>query len=436
MFYIKHAGCLAAIFSCVLAASAGVYLDPARDAIVVRDYPPAAPCTLPRLAACDRAYGWGRVAYDAVAQTCAISGDLIIGANDGTETVLQVGSAERPQESLVMRGNLYVHPYFIQGENGEVYWKAPQRTNALFLGDRTNQSINASLLFACTPTDRWTLFCGRLPWQAGVLQWGGGLYVYNSRIAPLDPAPGCEIGDGREGVYLEGSTVLENARISGVKGMLYRMGPGVNKEFAVRNTVFDHVATPLAGAADRMENCTFRNCGTAVLDRGGLKTELTGCIFNNNERNWSLTYSGDGLTLVDCEWDAPRLGDIQRAYVKSDGTKNHPKLIVRRHVIVEVLDGGGRPVEQAEVSFRPQFDGCDLLRRRIKTGSAGRTPGRDAPAQALLLTDYMLTATDTPDRPERLDAIYTITAAGAGKCAAAENVRADRAWKTVTVTLK
>ena len=127
------------------AALAGVYLDPELNALVVRDYPPEAPCDLQRLTAYDRAFGWGRVNYDSASNICVISGNLIIGANDGTETVLQIGSAERPDEALIMNGNLYVHPYFIQGENGKVYWETPKRMNAVVLGDRADKSIHAAV---------------------------------------------------------------------------------------------------------------------------------------------------------------------------------------------------------------------------------------------------------------------------------------------------
>ena len=62
----------------------------------------------------DRAFGWGKVRYDATAAVCYVEGDLLIGDNDGSETVLQVGAPDCPCETLVMRGNIYVHPYFLK----------------------------------------------------------------------------------------------------------------------------------------------------------------------------------------------------------------------------------------------------------------------------------------------------------------------------------
>ncbi len=391
-------------------AAAGVYLDPARDAIVTVDYPPHAPCTLERLAAVDRAFGWGRVSYDAASQTGTVSGNLILGANDGTETVLRIGAADRPAETLIMRGNLYVHPYFVRDENPGKYWQANRRLNALVLGDPTNAAIRASLLFACTPSNRWTLFCGCLPWKPRDAGWGGGLYVYHGRIAPLDPSPGHEIGDGTEGVYLMGSTVLDHAHISGVKGMLYRMGPGINKDYAIRDTVFERVETPLACGAQVMTGCTFLDCGTAVLDRGSLNADLTACRFRDNDRNWALTYTDKGLVLTDCAWDAPRKNDQLRARGKPDGTTNYPTVSIRRRVTVAVTDAAGQPVPDATVSFRAEQDGCDLMQHRTwRSGPDGRTPDRDQ-VGAMVLTERLLAATDTPDRPAVRTFTYTVAA--------------------------
>lgn len=431
---------LAAVTMLAAAPSrAGVYVDAARDAVVVVDYPASLPCTPARLAAMDRACGWGRVEYDAAAQTCTLTGGLIIGANDGSETVFQVGASDRPRERLVMRGNLYIHPYFIQGENGEVYWKAPKRMNALVLGDRTNQSISAALQFACTPAERWTLFVGKLPWlDAGLVQWGGGLYAYHSRIEPLDSAPGCEIGDNVRGVYM-GATVLENSRIAGVKGMLYGMGMAVHtpdlKDYSIRDTVFERVEFPLADGVHKLYGCKFINCGTAVLDRGGVNAELTDCVFQGNDRNWSLTYTDQGVVLVDCAWDAPRLGDVQRTWTNRAGKVQVPKVTVRRQTVVAVQDAAGRPVAGAEVVCQAEQEGDGLPPlRKAKTDAQGRTPAPGMPG-VLLLTDYIRTAAAEPEPPAVSEYSYTLTAAAGGKTARVEKYRPAQAAGVIVIQL-
>jgi len=418
------------------AAHGGVFLVPERNALWIIDYPPARPCSLSQLAEVDRALGWGRVSYDRDTSTCTVTGDLIIGANDGSETVLKIGSAERPRETLVMAGNLYIHPYFVAGENQGRYWRAPRRMNVVVVGDRANKRIRASLKFACSPEERFTLRCGRMPWIESSLQHGGGLYVHNSQIAPLSSAPGCEIGDGVEGVYLEGSTVLDNARIGGVSGMLYRMGPGVNRDCIVRNTTFERVDVPIAGGVRKASRCRFINCGTAIMDRGSLDLELTDCVFEGNGQNWSLTYSNKGLVCIDCEWDTPRKANPYRVWTDRAGKKRHPKLTNRRHVVVEVLDAAGKPVEGATVSFRSEQEGCDLLQNRtFATGKDGRTPGRGQ-GRAMQLTEYIKTATDIPDKPAVKFFSYTINAEKRGRSVAVQNVRPDRSWRTVPLTLE
>ncbi len=433
-YLLTYALIMPAVF-CAAPAPAAVFLDLEHNAIVMTDYPPAAPCSLARLAAVDRAFGWGRVVYDSVSNTCVITGDLVIGANDGTESVLQVGSADRLRETLIMRGNLYIHPYFIRGANPGKYWQAPKKMNALVLGDRTNGAVNAALLFDCAPTNRRMFSCGHLPWAVFDAEWGGGLYVYNSRIAPLNPAPGHAIGDGNVGIYLMGSTVFENADISGVNGMLYRMGPGINKDYSIKDTTFERVATPLAGGHQKMQGCRFIACGTAVLDRGSIDAELTDCVFRGNARNWSLTYSDKGLTCIDCVWDEPGRGDVYGIWTNAAGKIQRPKFTCRRHVVVAVADASGKPVAGATVSFKPEQPGCDLLlTRTCATGPDGRTPGKGQ-AGPMQLTEYIKTATDMPDRPDMQAFTYVITAEQKGRRASIAGFVPDQSWKIANLIL-
>jgi hypothetical protein len=337
-----------------------------------------------------------------------------------------------------MKGNLYIHPYFIRDENKGKYWEAPKKMNALILGDQNYKAIKATLQFACSPTEKYTLSCGRLSGIKIDFQWGGGLYVYNSQIAPLNPAPGYEIGDisSKVGIYLMGSTVFDNALILGVKGILYRLGPGINKDYLVRNTIFEKVETPLACGNQKMSGCQFINCGTAVLDRGSLNAELTDCVFQGNDCNWALTYSDQGLTCIDCTWDTPQKENLYRVYITAKGERQTPKFTNCRHVVVEVRDPAGNPIEDATVSFRAEQDGCTLLQTRtFKTNAEGKTPG-NGQENALLLIEYVKSATATPDRPVTQNFTYTISAEKGGKRATLANVSPDLSWKTIKLTLE
>jgi hypothetical protein len=424
-----------------LSATGGALIDNERNAIRLMNYPPEAPCSLSRLAETDRAFGWGRVKYDNATNTCVITGDLIIGSNDGSETILKVGSSEHPDETLIMKGNIYIHPYFIEGENREHngdYWRAPKRMNALILGENENKNITATLKFACSPDKRYTVYGGFAPWIKKGTQQGGGLYVYNSQIAPLNPETGNEIGSIEGiGMYLAGGSVFDNAKITGVKGALHRMGAGINKDFLVRNTMFTRVSMPLtASGVCKVSTCMFVDCETAVSDRGSLELELTDCVFRGNEQNWALTYSDNGLVCVDCIWDAPRKEDFYRVSVDNKGIKKYPKFSDRHQVTVKVIDDAGNPVADVIVSFKAEQAGCDLLQNReFRTDKDGMTPAKGNDG-AIVMTEYVKTATEVPDKPNTSFFTYTVTARKNNKCGSIQNFKPTQSGEPVVLTLR
>lgn len=395
---------------CLSQAGAGILFDQERNAIRISDYPPVLPCTLAQLAVADKTFGWNKIRYDQATTTYHIDCNLIIGANDGTETVLQIGAEDCPRETLVLRGNIFIHPYFIQGRNPGLYYRAPKLINALQLGQPNASNITAHLLLACATNEHYTLYCGYLPWIKAE-QYGGGIYVFGGEISAADPA--YPIGDAETGnMFLGGSSVFDGARLAHVKGALYglQMG-GVNKDYLLKNTIFERIGTPLQNGTQKATSCQFINCGTALMDWGCLKAELTDCIFKNNNRNWELVHTDDGLILIDCEWDAPHQADLYQARQNRAGKMQHPKLSVRRSIVVEVHDAAGKPVKGAEVSFKAEQAGCDLIQHRtFKTDAEGRTPARGA-AGAIILTEYIKTAAAHPAQPTLQEFTYTITAA-------------------------
>lgn len=427
---------VAAAISCCPAESA-VFLDSEREAIRLIDYPPEVPCTLRRLAKLDELFGWGKVDYNAETSACTLTCNLIIGSNDSTETVLQVGTEDAPQETLVMKGNLYIHPYFVSGDNEGVYWRVPKLMNALVLGSKENRGVRAALKFACTPNEKYTLYCGHLPWiDRDRRQWGGGLYAYDSVVTALRPAPGYEIGDAKRGnAYLHGSVVLDRAEISWVKGWLYGLQLSHSKDYSLKDTLFDHVRVPLLNGHQKAVGCTFSNCETAVKDYGSLDAELIGCTFRSNARHWSLPYTKKVLVCVDCEWDSPRLGNEYRARSK-DGKTWYPTFSCRRHIVVEVVDRAGEPIDGATVTFRAEQDGCDVLQNREqRTGADGRTPGKGQDG-AILLTEFIKKATDVPNQPEATTFSYTFRATAQGyRAGILKGVQPKQSWDTFKIVL-
>jgi len=197
--------------------------------------------------------------------------------------------------------------------------------------------------------------------------------------------------------------------------------------------VFENVEIPLADGTHKLSGCKFIHCGTAVLDRGGIDAELTDCLFQSNNVNWSLTYTGKGLVLVDCAWDQPRQADRYAVWTNKTGGVQRPKLSVRRHVVVAVKDAGGQPAAGAEISVMAEQEGSELPPiQKYKTDAKGRTPGPGEPG-AILLTDYIQTATEQPDRPALAEFTYTITAARGGRQTRVAKVRPDQSWKIIEV---
>ncbi len=423
--------CLAAC--CGQPGHSGVLYDAGRNIILVTDYPEARPCNPARLALFDRAFGWGKITHDPAGNTYTCNCHIAIGDNHGSETYFQVGSPEHPDETLVMHGNIYVQPYWIEKENdGLRWWYAPAKVNRLTIGSADDAMVQATVKFA--PEN--SLVVGQAP--NGRTCRGGQLFIYNSCVTALDPASGFGIKGGRGYASLSqlggDGHVLVNARIAHARGYVCGgMSPGWEKTFQVVNTVFSDFGF-MAPEAASFTNCTFEGAKIAALrDRGSMNITLADCVFKNNERNWELTYSDKGLILIDCAWDDPRRPDRYRAWTAPDGKKQYPGLSVRRHVVVEAVDSAGQPVQDASVAFIPEQDGCDLVLRPVfKTDSQGRTPGEGHP-DAMLLTDYIKIATDTEDQPALQSFTYSITAEIAGKKAMASRVSADASWKIVRI---
>ncbi len=427
---------LAALACCGRTGSSGVLFDTGRNAILVTDYPAKHPCTLSRLALYDRAFGWNKVGFDPASNTYTINCHLAIGAADGTETYFQIGDAEHPDEKLIMHGNIFVQPYWTATAGHALrWWHAPAKVNRLTLGSATNTNVHATVIFA--PENSVTTGASA-EGQAGR---GGQLFVYHSAITGLDPSKGFGIKGARRYFSLSQSGgdghVLQAARIAHARGQVcYGLEPGWGKTYAVADTTFFDFGC-LAADAAKYVNCVFEGAReTAFRDRGSLEIELTDCVLKNNFRNWELTYSDKGLTLIDCRWDTPRAPDLYRVWTNQAGIKQCPKLYVRRHVIIEVVDSAGKPVPGAAVSFQPEQAGCDLLLRpTLVTDAQGRTPGKSR-QDALLLTACIQTATDTPDQPSVLSLTYAVTASKHGKTATSVGIVPDQSWAVHQIMLE
>jgi len=422
------------------AAPAAIYYDEARQCLRVVDFPADAPCTLARLLAMDRLYGWGKVAYDAATDTTTVTGDLWVGANDGTETCLQIGSPEHPRETLVMQGSLVLHPYWIQGDNREDdYWKAPKRANRLTLGVAGKPEITAALKFRDQERAGHTLYLGRFPATDAprVNTTGGQLFVHHSLITSALAGQTFGLKVEHYGMNLTGdAVVLDHATISWVQGAAtYGMGTPRAK---VSDTTFDHVGTAIINDRHDLTRCTFTNCGIAVRDYGSIDAVLTDCVFRGNDHNWTLNYSDKGLVCIDCTWDTPRQGDTYQCWKNPQTSKTqYPSFTSMRHIIVEVLDEAGKPVAGATVRIRPAGGAAELSQNTTPTtDQQGRTPGRGQEG-AVLLAEVVKQATDQPNQPRVTEFSYSLEASAKGFAPTKlTGFRPAESWQVVKLTLR
>ncbi len=405
-----------ALFLAVLTpVVADIVYDPMAKAVHVRLFPESWPCTPARLLAMDRAGGWGIMKYDKAADTYRLAADLVVGANDGSDTFFQLGSREHPRETLVVDGNVRVHAYFVQGENPGSWWTAQRAVNRLTIGVAGDPGVRAALKIVSEPDNTRVLTIG-----AG--GFGGQLCVYNSLItsAIQDVDHQIASADGKQRIVMNGDRiVLRHATMSWIAGMMTYAAAtqGDGKIFVCEDTRFEHGGTALidAGANATIRRCVFSNLQTAVQDWGSLDMVLVDCVFENNRRNWALIYTDHGLTCIDCQFGDPLKCGLYRSRTDSKtGEIRRPKFKSRRHVVVEVVDATGRIVTNAVVEATcNQLDRDAVDYGRQTVNAEGRTPGRGE-SNAMLLTDILIQGTDDIRVPDVREYFYTISAAASG----------------------
>lgn len=426
------------VFWLVGAACAGITYNTATGVIRVVDYPSDWPCTPERIYAMDQASGWGKVTYDAATDTYVLDAALLIGDNDRTETYFQLGSVIHPKETLAVKGDVVVYPYWIAERNPEKTWYENPRVNRLTLGVSTQNAVTATLKIFSAQGHEHALYTGVAlqGTNAAIRDCAGGqLYVFNSAITALIPDEAHAIGGGF--IYGRGSPetrhVLDHAVLSRIAGNMTYGFMGV-----ISNTVFENGGSAISCAKAEYTGLTLRNLNTAVWDNGSLDLTLVDCVFSNNNINWSLAYSDKGLTCIDCTWSPPRRGDEYRAWDNPHTKKrNYPRFVSKRHVVVTAADGLGKPVRNARVTVAPIADGRDLVENgNTRTGASGQTPGRGE-ARPILLTEVIKQATDKPNQPADREYVYAITVQADGfQPATVKNFRPTASWQRVNIILK
>lgn len=384
----------------------------ALDAYVVTEFPAGWPCTPERLADMDRLLGLGKMSRAAETGAWTLDCHLVIGANDGTETYFQIGAPDhRTNETLILRGSLYVTPYHVAGESPyQHWWYGPAHVNRLSLGGAEYPEVHAALLFAASERGEvGSLVIGaRREADGRVTRGRGGQFMaWNGLVSAADAAPGREIA----GVSLAGADgfVFLNSTLARVKGMMtYGLNAGWRINVRIEDSVFAHGGQVIIGGGPLIfRNCRFHDNDTVVLDYGGMDVTLDGCIFENNRCNWALRFPGKTpgtLALIDCDIGAPRAGnqmEVSASHLAAMRDKGEspqmPQALIKRHVVARAMDAEGRPVLKAMVAVRAEQPGCDMDEgMRFVTGADGRTPARGERGAILLMAEKQVVAEEHP----------------------------------------
>ena len=393
-------------------------LDPETKTILVFGHSRAAAATPAMLVATGQATGWRAITRDTAAMTTTVAANLTIGRNDGSSTWFQIGGPQTPNETLVVQGKLTVAGSKALG------WNRYQGSNGLALGSPDEPSSSPVLRFERGQSA-----------QAGiVLEKGCSLHAFNARIGGLSD------DRSRWATWLGSPQHLRlvDCTLSGFQRLRYFQISSSASDTVVGGCVFEHMDVVLANGRQYLEDCTFRSVGCALFDGGGLSATVVRCRFENNETNWRLGATSEGIRAIDCTFGPPKKpGPHIRSYFHPKAqTRAYPLFISERHIVVEVKDEKARPVAGARIAVtceQPQSPTGALL---AVTAPDGRTPATGS-GRALRLTDVVHQATDTPNRPRTTSYTYTlrIEAPGYRPCVL-DNVDPDVSWRIKTIALK
>ena len=407
-------------------AGAGVDYLPDRNLLWVTDYPADFPCTPKLLARIDDAFGWDKVTYDDATQTCTVACNLWIGRNDGSQTWFQVGSAQRPTETLVVRGNVRVHSTWLIDEKTGTSHSTRNLVNRLTLGVRENPAIQSRLLIDNDGRLGHALMVGG-PSGYGAKNGGGEICVYHGMIAPFGNVPIGASKGRTKSMVMGGQRRVElvNAAVRDVMGEAFGRHLSEGHFEGVR---FERCGKALHGTYQKVvRGCTFRDCGVAIDGSTRFDLVLHNCVFTGNRRNWQLPYKH--MVLIDCvvdDWDKGAYSAERATFAVS-----------KRHVIVRVQDADGRPVKGAMVrtapSTVPAAPTHDL--NHAVTGADGCTPGRGKPG-ALLLSQLLIRPGEEKGAPHRQTTYsYMVEARSRSRGGRIDRLAPQTSWELITITL-
>lgn len=407
------------IISAAWGTTAGAELtyDKAANTILVAGFPLDKPAALADVLKADQAGGWNVVKHDQATDTYVISADLAIGLSDGSDTVLAIGSANHPNQTLILKGDLRVNA------PKEKSYMLYTGSNALTIGVPDNPQIKPTVKFDCSEDGEYTFSIGL----------GTTVQLYNATLtaATLDGKhrPHWRGSPGSPGRFEMINSVLSGFAWLGIQ----------TSEATVRGCVFEQIGTVLGNGAQWAENCVFRNCGAALSDGGCLDCTVVNCRFENNKQNWILRHTARGIRAVDCFFGESEVREVmcQRWKNPQTGGWQYPTFFAQRHIVVSVKDAAGKPVADAKVTVaNEQGDPSAVAHGVALTDQEGKTPAPGS-GNALLLTDYLYRASEDPKNPIEKRYTYTVTVTAPNYASAkVTGIDPDETWVVKEIIIK
>lgn len=421
------------------AAGAAVDYDAGRNCIRVVGYPEDSPATMATLLAADQRHGWDRIRYDAGTDTYYVDAAIWIGDDRSDGTFLQIGDAEHPRVTVVVKGTVWVRP---PKETAPRSDGLPRVMNRLALGAPQDAGIRATLKFDCERPGQHGLYVGFRPRDSKTILRRGALHVYNSTITAATQDKqhawgtrdytnaGPEPRWARPGWYASDVRLI-SATLSWFEGCvtygfhsgaLMRTGRGgvvASSMFIIKDTTFEHGGVAVQNGTQYMEGCTLRHLDIAVAEGGALAAKLVNCTLEHNRLNWTLgSIFSRGIVMLDCDAGPPtepatiRKNRIDANRAARQGVDVYPIVRQRKTLQVRVEDAAGQPVPTAMVVVTCDVAPEELTGGAMVTDEKGLTPSSGD--GATVVTMRMLRATDDPSRPENRSFEYRVAVTAKG----------------------
>jgi len=364
------------------------------------------PCTLDQLSASAREV----LGHDAASDTYVLNANLHVGANDGSETFLRIGSRAHPRERLVIKGDLVVREPKKRGY--QVY----QAHNGLTIGSPDDMTIQPTVLFDCKSPAEFRLD----------VQGGNFLDIHNATVSALKKERSARYELLVDVRARSGGVRVVNSTISWFTTVMLPSADG-----QVRGITFEY-GGELRGIT-YLEDCTIRHLDDGVRDHGALLATLVRCRFENNTHNWQLLYTHWGIMAIDCVLGEPQKPSRIRGYTwPKTGRVSRPTFIAKRHLVVVVRDKAGRPIPNVTVRLSCEQDDLSAVQHgQAQTDREGLTSA-PASGRALFVTDYAIRSDE-----HRRDYTYALRVTAPGyEAAATTGIDPSAASQVAETTLR